>query len=119
MSNHHFLESANFKESSISHILAEMYDLEFNEINGDLEGPSHEDDRFIKLMQDNVEMVDGHYQIPLPFKEEVADMPNNRIQAEKRLKSVRRKMEQSECFKKDYIEFIDRDPAEQRLCKKV
>ena len=68
MSNHHFSESANIKESSISHILAEMYDLEFNEINGDLEGPSHEDDRFNKFMQDKVEMGDGHYQIPYPFK---------------------------------------------------
>ena len=45
-----------------------MYDLEFNEINGDLDGPSNEDDTFMRFMQKEVKQEDGHYQLPLAFK---------------------------------------------------
>ena len=84
-----------------------MYDLEFNEINGDLDGPSNEDDRFMRLMQKEVKQEDGHYQLPLPFKEKAIEMPNNWMQAEKRLQSARRKMERSAEFKRDYTEFME------------
>ena len=107
LSHHHFTEPTTIKESSINHALTEMYNLEFNEVNGDLEGLSNEDDRFLHMMQDEVRMVDGHYELPLPFKEWNVVMPNNRSQAEKRLKSIQRKMERSEEFKGHYVEFME------------
>ena len=87
MSPRHFTDSAKVKEISINRALKEMYNLEFNEINPDSEGSSNEDDRFVNMLQENIQRVNGYYQLQLPFKESTC-MPNNRAQEDKRLKSV-------------------------------
>ena len=51
-------------------------------------------------------MVDGHYELPLPFRDNVL-LPNNKFQAEKRLKSIQRKMERSPEFKSNNVEFMN------------
>ena len=83
-----------------------MYNLEFNdEYNSEL-GLSGEDNKFMCLMKDSVKLVEGHYELPLPFKEDTI-LPNNRLQAEKRFKSVQRKMQGSQAFKEEYTVFMD------------
>ncbi len=61
-------------------------------------------------MEDSVKLVDGHFQVALPWRQDPPDIPNNKIMAEKRLRSLRnRLMKDTELFKRytqamqDYI----------------
>ena len=36
-----------------------------------------DDKKFIKIMDENVKLIDGHYQLPLPFKDQNLGVPNN------------------------------------------
>ena len=104
--NHRFVEASEAKDTYISKRLKEMYTLEFNEINGEAEAYSKEDEKFLEIMNSSVQKVDGHYQLPLPFKSAAVNLPCNRRQAEKRLNSVRRKMDNSDIYRKEYVSNI-------------
>ena len=61
-------------------------------------------------MEYSVKLVDGHFQVALPWREDPPDIPNNKIMAERRLRSLRnRLMKDTELFKRyteamqDYI----------------
>ena len=45
---------------------------------------SHEDKMFLKKVSEGGRRVDGHYEIPLPFKSESPSMPDNRQEIVKR-----------------------------------
>jgi hypothetical protein len=42
---------------------------------------SQEDKLFLKRAEQGIRLVDGHYELPLPFRKENIDLPNNRSQA--------------------------------------
>ncbi|MPC59371.1 hypothetical protein E2C01_053390 [Portunus trituberculatus] len=52
---------------------------------------SVEDKRVTKLWSENVVQVDGHYQLPIPFRNKNPDLPDNKDLAERRLESLRRR----------------------------
>ena len=73
-------------------MLNHMYQEDFNEVDGEKEGLSVEDRRFIQIMQDGVTKKNGHYQLPLPLRSKDLRLPNNRFQASSRLTSLKRRM---------------------------
>ena len=87
-----------------SHLLHEqlqrMYDTDFVTRTSTEEPYSSEDRRAVKLMEDTVERVNGHYQIGLPWKSDNLTLPNNRAVAVKRLNHLKHR------FVKD-LEFFD------------
>ena len=52
---------------------------------------SQEDKRFLAIMQEEISMVDGHYQMPLPFKEKHSHLSSNRNLALQRLSQLKRR----------------------------
>ena len=66
-----------------------------NKISINYDKLSRNNRRFLDLMDQKKVKVDGHYELPLPLKDEDIRLPNNRAAAMKRLESLRRK------FKKD------------------
>ena len=52
---------------------------------------SWEDKKFLNLMKRTTRIVSGHYELPLPFKDDDATLPNNRYQALQRLKHLKNK----------------------------
>ena len=36
------------------------------------------DEKFLKIMENNVKLVECHYELPLPFRNKEVSMPNNR-----------------------------------------
>ena len=52
---------------------------------------SVEDEKALKLMEDSVVKVSGHYQVALPWRFQPPYLPNNRIAAEQRLQLLRNK----------------------------
>lgn len=68
---------------------------------------SVEDHKFMQIMDSSVEILDGHYQLPLPFKKDNPMMPNNRHMAEQRALSLKRKLQRSSDFHNEYRAFME------------
>ena len=46
------------------------------------------DKRAVKIWNDSVILADGHYQLDIPFKADPPNLPENKVIAERRLKSL-------------------------------
>ena len=68
-----------------------MYNSEFVEENSE-KNMSMNEKKFLAIMESSVKIERNHYVLPLPFKKKEVNMPNNRVQAEKRCISIKRKM---------------------------
>ena len=61
-----------------------MYSAEFNEVTGEKRALSVEDERFLAILRSRVRKIDGHYEVPLTFRNENLYLPNNRPEAIKK-----------------------------------
>ncbi len=52
---------------------------------------SVEDKRALAAMESSAKLVNGRYQLALPWREQVPNLPNKRILAERRLASLKRR----------------------------
>lgn len=50
---------------------------------------------------------DGHYEMPLPFKKDRPNLPDNKVCAIHRVKCLERKLRRDEQYYKDYKTFTD------------
>jgi hypothetical protein len=85
-----------------------MLELDFSE--GRTPGPpmSLDDQKFLsKMEQGAYQGPDGHYVMPLPFREGTPSMPNNKSLAIYRLNKLRTRLERDEMYRKDYTTFMD------------
>ncbi|XP_071088920.1 uncharacterized protein [Haliotis cracherodii] len=106
-----FTESTVVKECLTPDTVVKLLEKDFSEQDiGDLPGQrgySREDKLFMDIVEQNVEFINGHYQLPLPFRIPDAYFPNNRQQALSRVKWQRKKMLASETYHRDYTVFIN------------
>ena len=63
---------------------------------------SREDEKFLAKIEKEIILVNGHYQLPLPFYKDNVEMPNNHEQAEQRARWIKTKFA-SKHFKEDYV----------------
>ncbi|PIK48185.1 hypothetical protein BSL78_14928 [Apostichopus japonicus] len=90
----------------------------FDKTNEDeKEALSIEDNIFLDIMDRHVHQDEnGSWVAPLPFRPERRRLPNNRIQAQKRLYSLRKSLEKDSTKKNQFAEFVqkmlDNDHAE-------
>lgn len=69
---------------------------------------SQEDLRFLSKMEKGIRLKDdGHYEMPLPFKKERPNLPDNKVCAIHRLKCLERKLKRNKQYYKDYKTFMD------------
>ncbi|XP_068250223.1 uncharacterized protein [Palaemon carinicauda] len=92
--------------------IRKYFELDFSERDlgsvPDERGLSFEDTRFVKRCQDDIEFKDGHFQLPMPFRDCNVNLPNNKKQAVSRAKWQRRKMKNSEDYRQQYTAFMDK-----------
>ena len=106
LADHHFTSSEPVKDAFISQGLQRLYNVDFPEDRAEEVTLSVEDNRFLELMNKEIVKIDGHYQLPLPFRDPDIVVPNNRPQAISRLTSTRRKMLRDEAYRTDYCGFM-------------
>ena len=108
---HFFQFKKEVKENDLPDMLKQMYNHEFSEsqhlVNEDVANMSQEDLKFIEILKNGTELVGGHYQVPLPFRKDEINLPNNRSQAEKRFACLERKLPRNPQFKQDYMKFMN------------
>ncbi|XP_066988224.1 uncharacterized protein [Macrobrachium rosenbergii] len=62
----------------------------------------------MKKAENNVVFKDGHFEIPLPFRNQNLIVPNNKILAIKRALYQKKKMQKDPKYHCDYVNFIDK-----------
>ena len=101
-------------DEEIPAMLKKIYEGEFTEqqvkfstIIGETLGEiSHDDQQFLKLMDQETIQVDGHYVVPLPLKSKDVNLPNNRVLALKRLNCLHIRFLRDDHFYEMYKTFI-------------
>ena len=84
----HFISaSVNTSDAKLDEQVQEFWKVETEGLAGEELGWSVSDKEVIQLWDDKVEMRDGHYVLPIPWKNDVS-IPNNIAVAESRLKSL-------------------------------
>ena len=61
---------------------------------------------FLQILEEGAKLVNDHYDIPLSFRRVDVQLPNNKVQAEKRLVSLKKKMARNNKFKDNHIKFM-------------
>ena len=67
---------------------------------------SLEDKQWEKKVSSSTVLCNGHYKVPLPFKDDDIILPNNRNQALQRLQSTKKRLIHNDQFHKEYSEFM-------------
>ncbi|XP_042227704.1 uncharacterized protein LOC121870030 [Homarus americanus] len=81
---------------------------------GALQSAAHslEDKRVLRLWSETGIKTNGHYQFPIPFRNENTELPNNKAMAERRLDGLRRRLSKDARLRQGYVEEINKLLAE-------
>ena len=89
--------------------LERMYNEEFGDINTALEdGMSIEDYKIKEIMDQLATLVNGHYQIRLPFRQKFPSLPDSLLTAEKRLTWFKRKIQRDPVSHVKYSSVVEK-----------
>ena len=92
----------------IEEMLRQQYNADFPERGcEEKEEMSQEDHKFMSLVSSSARLLDGHYCVRLPLKDEAVKMPNNRCIAEQRAISLKKKLKRHAGFHEDYKAFMN------------
>lgn len=93
---------------SIEDMLEKQYNTDFPERQyEERQELSQQDKHFMHAVTTSAQLIDGHYCIKLPLKNDNVIMPYNRGIAEQRLNSLKRKLNRNSDFCQDYKAFMD------------
>ncbi|KAK3752073.1 hypothetical protein QZH41_005572 [Actinostola sp. cb2023] len=82
--------------------------MEFNDTNyHDETTMSQEDIKALNSMKDSAKIVEGHYEIALPWRSFPPDLPNNKIAAERRLELLKKRFTKDEVLHANYTKFME------------
>ena len=102
----HFAFKTQTKEILSANQVNKMFELDFSDREKG-KSLSYEDRLFIKKIEEGIhQRVDGHYEMPLPFKDENIKLPDNRKQALARLQKLKQRLKNDKKYHLDYSKFV-------------
>ena len=104
----HFSIKSTTKEVINPAQVRQMMESDFSE-NGSTNQPLSQDDKkfMLKMERGIHQREDGHYEMPLPFREREPKMPNNKTAALNRLTKLKTRLDNDEQYRKDYVAFMN------------
>jgi len=90
--------------SDESDALVDSVEVDENTFDNTASSLSREDRRTYSLMSQSIEFVDGHYQLPLPWRPDFQVLPNNLKTVEKRLMGLKRHLLKDPEIREKYVE---------------
>ena len=104
-----FVGLVNFKNELLHQQSRCLWETDFQpEASSGFDVPNSRKDRiFLKLFKTSVVQVSGHYQLPLPWKRGVKDLPNNLSLAYRRLNSLKKRLLKDRELHDKYSSTID------------
>ena len=96
------------KHSSLDEQLVSLWTNDFSAGTSVFDRPTSKEDRkALHIMQNGLEHVCGHYRLPLPFRDPLQLPAGSISMAEKRLDSLKRRLEKNPELKSKYVDAID------------
>ncbi|XP_062610192.1 uncharacterized protein LOC134271972 [Saccostrea cucullata] len=83
-----------------------MLEVDFSENFSSSKHVSYEDRKFLDIMEKGIHKCDGHYEMPLPFREAMPYLSNNRDMAFQRLQGLRKRLEKDAKYSEHYVSFM-------------
>jgi len=80
-------------DSGLKDLLLQMYEHDFTESKNTSSCMSQDDNKFLSIVEAGIKFEDGHYELPLPFRGDDVNLPNNRAQAIQRINAVKKRFE--------------------------
>lgn len=94
------------KEQLTPRVVERMFELDFSEKENGMV-MSQEDRVFLsKVKEGIIYREESHYELPLPFREQHVQLPNNRPQAAQRFIGLKKKLESNDKYRADYVDFM-------------
>lgn len=85
----------------------DQYNHNFNKRNSEERGMSREDVRFLKVMNESVQLVNGHYSVKMPFRRDQVALPNNLCVVKQWLLGLQRTFKKDDLCQKEYSSFFN------------
>lgn len=107
---HRTLDQESYRyvaDMGLKDMLIQMHDLDFTERNACSPALSQNDQKFLDIMESEVKIADGHYELPLPFIQQEVQLPYNKGQILKRVEGLKRKFKANEKLHSDYKKFME------------
>ncbi|XP_028412945.1 uncharacterized protein LOC114535824 [Dendronephthya gigantea] len=104
-----FVPETQVKEIIDPSSINRMFEMDFNENNTIVRKSFSRDDQMFmdKVSKGIHHRSDGHYEIPLPFREDDLELPNNKKLAAYRLRNLKSRFDKDERYKEDYVKFMN------------
>ncbi|KAK7929254.1 hypothetical protein WMY93_005649 [Mugilogobius chulae] len=104
----HYVYRTQIKEMVSPADVIKMLESDFVERASEDVKISQEDLRFLKRLKEGIRLKeDGHFEMPLPFKCDRPNLPDNKTCAIHRLKCLERKLRRNEQYYLDYKKFME------------
>ena len=91
-------------------VINKMFALDFIEHKkATMQCTSKEDRRFLEIAEKGIHQCnDGHYELPLPLRDQKVQFPNNREMALNRLNYLKTKFSRNPSYQEDYVTFMSK-----------
>ena len=102
--------AANFVDTNakLSKQFEDYCNLEFNDSSYEPKtSMSQNDRRALEIIENSAKLVDGHYEIGLPWKNNPPPLESNKVQAESRLQPLKRRLQKDPSLHTKYKDFMD------------
>ena len=106
------------RDESVEQLVQDMWEADFQKGTGVLDVPNSSEDReaFHEVTSSIKTTDDGHYQLPLLWKQEKIPLPNNLNMAKQRLSSLKARLSKDPTLKDKYTELIN-SYLSKRVCQ--
>ncbi|XP_071482161.1 uncharacterized protein [Diadema antillarum] len=101
-------EKTTTREQITPHQVRSLMEADFSDVNDEGTVLSQNDYKFLDILEKGIhKSSDGHYEMPLPFKDERPQLPNNKAQARSRLIQLERRFRHNMEYHKKYTEVME------------
>ena len=115
----HFALKSHTKEIVSPAQVKRMFELDFSEAQTEDSPLSYEDKKFMSKVSEGIhQRPDGHYEMPLPLKQDLLTLPDNKEVALKRLSKLKKRLKTDSKYRQDYLAFMS-DVISQGHAEKV
>ena len=115
----HFVLKTHVKEVLNPAQIGKLLELDFNEAAKEEKSLSYLDRKFLNLLRSNTRhKEDGHYEVPLPLKDESLKLPNNKELAVTRVYKLKQRLQRDLKYREHYKEFM-KELINKRQAEKV
>ena len=90
----------------LSKMLIQDYNRDFQDLASSAKGLSCEDKKWLSMVREGCKLVKGQYEIPLPFKDNIGELPITRPAAARRMEGLKRKFSEP-VFASQYCKSIN------------